>query len=359
MHSPRANFLVDSAVVSITEKLLSGAGGWQAMKTARDIMKAGRASGATYKASLLSGEVREGQKTYRAGLRIRSASDIENICACRESREWGKICAHSVAVGLAYLAPVAAPPSIPPSDVPPLAALHLVSRDEPGATPVALHFILSPNFRATWVKGEVMVCLEAEFHGRRVMLDALPHDQPFGCEDGDLAIVEYLSGSLGRAAAGMNMLGASAFLDLLPILRGHPRLSFGRANAFRVSPEIHRPEIILRHAGEGFEIIARPRAGEMFLVAGSNAWLLRDADFFEIGNHLPLRLTNTLREPSESKASASTSFSLSNFHSGGRQRARTSSGSFAPHRGGRSALLLPQGGRFLAAIACGASVPLW
>ena len=71
MHSPRANFLVDSAVVSITEKLLSGAGGWQAMKTARDIMKAGRASGATYKASLLSGEVREGQKTYRAGLRIR------------------------------------------------------------------------------------------------------------------------------------------------------------------------------------------------------------------------------------------------------------------------------------------------
>ena len=114
---------------------------------------------------------------------------------------------------------------------PPRAASHLVSWDEPGATPVALHFILPPNFRAAWAKGEVMVCVEAEFDGRRVMLDALPREQRFGCDDGDLAIIEYLSDSLGRAAAGMNMLGASAFLDLLPILRGHPRLSFGKAKA--------------------------------------------------------------------------------------------------------------------------------
>ena len=101
---------------AITEKLLSGAGGWQAMKAARELLKAGCVSAATYEPPLLAGQVREGQKTYRAGLRIRSASDIENICTCRESREWGKICAHSLAVGLAYLAPVAAPQSIPPND---------------------------------------------------------------------------------------------------------------------------------------------------------------------------------------------------------------------------------------------------
>ena len=91
--------------IAITEKLLSGAGGWEAMKAARELLKAGCVSAATYEPPLLAGQVREGQKTYRAGLRIRSASDIENICTCRESREWGKICAHSLAVGLAYLAP--------------------------------------------------------------------------------------------------------------------------------------------------------------------------------------------------------------------------------------------------------------
>jgi hypothetical protein len=283
--------------IAITERLLSGAGGWEAMKAARELWKAGCVSAATYEPPLLVGQVREGQKTYRTGLRIRSANDIENICTCRESREWGKICAHSLAVGLAYLAPAIPPQSIPPYDTPPRTPSHFVSRNEPGATPVALHFILPPNFRAAWTKGEIMVCVEAEFNGRRVMLDALPRGQRFGCGDGDLAVIEYLSDSLGRAAAGMNMLSASAFLELLPILRGHPCLSFGRAPAFRVSPEIHRAEIILRQAGQGFEILAQPHTGEMFLVAGSTAWLLRDTDFFEIGTHLPLRLTNALREP--------------------------------------------------------------
>ena len=134
----------------MTEKLLSGAGGWEAMKAARELLKAGSVSAATYEPPLLAGQVREGQKTYRAGLRIRSASDVENICTCRESREWGKICAHSVAVGLAYLAPTILPQSIPPNDAPPRVPSCLVSRDGPGTTPVALHFILPPNFRAAW-----------------------------------------------------------------------------------------------------------------------------------------------------------------------------------------------------------------
>jgi superfamily II DNA or RNA helicase len=299
---------VDSVAIPITEKLLSGAGGWQAMKAARELWKAGCVSGANYEPPLLVGQVCEGQKTYRAGLRIRSASDIENICTCRESREWGKICAHSVAVGLAHLASAIAPQSIPPNDTPPRVPSFLASRDEPGTTPLVLHFILPPNFRAAWAKGEVIVYVEAEFDGRRVMLDVLPRERRFGCDDDDLAAIEYLSGSLGRAAAGLNMLGASDFLDLLPVMRGHPRLSFGKGKVARVSTEIHRPCIILRRAGEGFEIIAKPRAGEMFLFAGSNAWLLRDTDFFEIGTHLPLRLTNALREPVRIKSERADEF---------------------------------------------------
>ena len=75
------------------------------MKAAGELVQAGRASAVTYEPPLLAGEVREGQKRYRAGLRIRGPSDLENICTCRESREWGKICAHSLAVGLAWLGP--------------------------------------------------------------------------------------------------------------------------------------------------------------------------------------------------------------------------------------------------------------
>jgi hypothetical protein len=93
------------SAIPITEKLLLNARGWQAMKPARELLKGGRVSEAKYEPPLLSGYVREGGKKYRSGLRIKTALDVENLCSCWESRSAGKICAHSVAVGLCYLNP--------------------------------------------------------------------------------------------------------------------------------------------------------------------------------------------------------------------------------------------------------------
>jgi hypothetical protein len=66
------------SAIPITEKLLLNAGGWQAMKPARELLKGGRVSQAKYEPPLLSGYVREGGKNYRSGLRIKSALDVEN-----------------------------------------------------------------------------------------------------------------------------------------------------------------------------------------------------------------------------------------------------------------------------------------
>lgn len=281
---------MESVAIPITEKLLSGAGGWQAMKAARELLKAGCVSAATSKPPLLAGQVREGQKTYRAGLRIRSASDIENICACRESREWGKICAHSIAVGLAYLAPAVAAEPTSSSEIAPAAKARFVSLGATDARPIALHFILPPHFRDAWTKQQVMVCAEAELEGRRLMLDALPCGESFGCNDSDLAAIN----SLGTEVANMNILSAVAFLGWLPTLRGHPRLSFGKSVQARVSPEIYRPKIILQRAADGFKLMTEPGENETPLTAGAQAWLLRGAEFLEIGSNLPPSLTSTL-----------------------------------------------------------------
>ncbi len=181
------------------------------MKAARELVKAGRVSDATYEPPLLAGEVREGQKRYRAGLRIRSASDVENICTCRESREWGKICAHSLAVGLAWLAPPAPAPVLSVSENAGTPPSRFVSLGEAGARPIVLHFILPPNFRAAWEKRQVMICIEAEMAGRRLMLDALPRNEQFGCDDSDLIALN----SLGEEAAAVNLLSGSAFLQWL------------------------------------------------------------------------------------------------------------------------------------------------
>jgi superfamily II DNA or RNA helicase len=278
--------------IGITEKLLSGAGGWEAMKAARELVKAGRVSGASYEPPLLAGEVREGQKRYRAGLRIRSASEIENICTCRESREWGKVCAHSLAVGLAWLAPspaLIAGASAPVETTP----ARFTSLGQAGAQPIVLHFILPPNFRAAWERREIMICVEAEMAGRRRMLDALPREERFGCDDPDLIALN----SLGVEAGAVNLLSGSAFLRWLAAVRGHPRLSFGRSGPARIRAEVYRPQIVLQRLGEIFELSARLGANELPLVVGSEAWLWRGSDFFEIGNNLPPRLATALSEP--------------------------------------------------------------
>jgi len=285
---------VDSAVVAITEKLLSGAGGWQAMKAGRELLQAGRVSEANYEPPLLTGAVREGAKNYRAGLRVRSANDIENICTCRESREWGTICAHSLAVGLAWLAP--GPPAPPPNEIA-MSPPRFVPRDQSGARAIALHFILPPHFRAAWEKGRIMLCVEAEVDGRRVMLEALPRDQTFGCDDFDLGAITSLENSLGAEPLGMNMVSTAAFLDWLLVVRGHPRLSFGKSAPVRVATEFCRPMIVVRRTGDGYEIAAKPGDDGTFLVGQTKAWLLRDDTFFEMGTDLPPRLTNVLATP--------------------------------------------------------------
>ncbi|MEI9893111.1 MAG: SWIM zinc finger family protein [Chthoniobacter sp.] len=99
-------------MIPITERFLSDAGGWQALKQARSLQQMGRVIAAQYEPPLLEGRVREGEQEYRTGLKILSASKVENLCTCRESRQRGVICAHALAVGLEIIKPrVAAAPA--------------------------------------------------------------------------------------------------------------------------------------------------------------------------------------------------------------------------------------------------------
>jgi len=87
------------------ERFLSDAGGCQALKQARALHQMGRVLEAAYEPPLLQGRVKEGQSEFRSGLKILSVSNVENLCTCRESRQRGVICAHSLAVGLEIIQP--------------------------------------------------------------------------------------------------------------------------------------------------------------------------------------------------------------------------------------------------------------
>src|SRR5436190_7461724 len=89
--------------VQLTETLLSKAAGWEAMKRARVYLQQGEVVSSYWEPPLLRGVVQAGEVSFRASMVIKGEIDIENLCSCREAREWGKICAHAVAVGLHWL----------------------------------------------------------------------------------------------------------------------------------------------------------------------------------------------------------------------------------------------------------------
>jgi superfamily II DNA or RNA helicase len=302
--------------IPITEKLLLNAGGWQAMKPARELLKSGRVSEAKYEASLLSGYVREGAKNYRSGLRIKSAIDVENLCSCWESRSAGKICAHSVAVGLGYLNAPAAVVAVPnePTMAEAPAGPQFVAADSADAALTTLHMILPPNFASAWQKGQIMIVVEAEVSRNRTLVSALPKKNTFAVDDADRVLIEGLRAVPAIFEGGMAILSRDAFLRLLPALQNHPRVTFGKATQATISSAALRPELLVESRGEG-SIAVRANFSRtidheqehehdyedqekpLILWNATEAWVLRNNEFVRCGEALPAGSTHLIERP--------------------------------------------------------------
>lgn len=285
--------------IPITEKFLLNAGGWQAMKPARELLKSGRVSEAKYEPPLLRGYVREGAKNYRSGLRIKSAIDVENLCSCWESRSAGKICAHSVAVGLGYLNPPAAVVAMPNEPTVPEAQAgpQFVAADSAGAALTTLHVILPPNFPGAWQKGQVMIVVEAEVSRNRTLVSALPKKNTFAFDGADLVLIESLRAVPAIFESGMAILSRDAFLRLLPALQNHPRVTFGKATQATISSAALRPELMVESRGEGISVKANFSSNALLLWNATDVWLLQNNEFVRCGEALPAGATHLIERP--------------------------------------------------------------
>jgi superfamily II DNA or RNA helicase len=287
-----------STTIPLTEKLLINAGGWPAMKAARDIVKAGRVSEAQYEAPLLTGFVREGAKNFRSGLRIKNAIDVENLCTCWESRSSGKICGHSVAVGLAILRPVPAIVPDPPKIEEAAPRPEFVAIGSERAKPAKLHLILPPNFMSAWAKGQVMLVVEAEVGANRTLLSALPKKATFACDEFDLALIEGLGALPAIFGSGMALSSRDSFLRLLPSLENHPRVTFGKNESATISSAAVRAKLeVKQRANGGITVTARPMPNTMLLWNATDAWLLRGREFVRCGEALPAGAPHLLGSP--------------------------------------------------------------
>src|ERR1035437_3871882 len=221
--------------VELTEALLAKAAGWDVMKRARAYLEQGQVASSYWAPPLLRGVVRSSESSYRASMVIHNDIDIENLCNCREARQWGKICAHGVAVGLHWLkaqktapAPARSSPALPVRKTPML-------QRESGGEPAALFIILPPNFDQALVRSKVMLVLEAKWGGGRCPLNALPKGRAFAFSSQDDAIIGQLETLTNGETPALLQMDVKDFATLIPLLVDHENITLGKASAVTVT----------------------------------------------------------------------------------------------------------------------------
>jgi superfamily II DNA or RNA helicase len=220
--------------VELTEALLSKAAGWDVMKQARACVRQGQALSSHWAPPLLRGVVQAGDVSHRASLIIKSATDMENLCTCREAREWGKICAHVVAVGLHWLEGQKGGKTTEPTGAPSVKKHSGLMCDASGE-PAELFIILPPNFAQALARGKIMLVLEAKWSGGRLPLNALPKNKAFAFSRADSAAVEAIEAEANGETPAVLPLDLNAFAALLPALAGHPNITLGKNSPVTVT----------------------------------------------------------------------------------------------------------------------------
>src|SRR5580658_9245100 len=273
--------------LQLSDILLAKLAGWEVVKQARGLVASGRVLSSEWQPPHLRGAVQEGSATYRAGLVIRSASDADNLCPCRDSRQRGLICAHSVAAGLHFLkGPVAAPaPTATPQPTPPPPKAPGLLRAPPSQAgePLELFLILPPNFAAAAARGKVMLYIEGKWRKGRCPLDALPLDTPFSLDDHDAALLDALEEINHGGKPSMVLLESRPLTEILPRLSGHPRVTLGKSQPVQIVPE--PPGLPVRARLETSGEIVLSLAGPMpgCVLAGAAPWIFTGTTLQPLG----------------------------------------------------------------------------
>jgi superfamily II DNA or RNA helicase len=260
--------------IELTEQLLSNAAGWDVMKHARAFLAQGQVLSSYWAPPLLRGVVQAGESSIRASMVIRSGSDIENLCTCREAREWGKICAHGVAVGLHWLAEnqqkptparAAATPAKPQSKTP-----SLLRADN--GEPAELFIILPPNFDQAAARGRIMLVIEARWAGGRCPLNVLPKGRPFTFSAMDNAALDALEKWTAGETPAVLQLETKDFAALLPALAGHPNITLGKTSPVAVSQTPHALPLRATLAAGGEIVLALKEKPAALVMVGDWVW---------------------------------------------------------------------------------------
>ena len=279
--------------VELTEALLAKAAGWDVMKRARACLEQGQVASSYWAPPLLRGVVQSSESSYRASMLIHNDIDIENLCNCREAREWGKICAHGVAVGLHWLkAQKTAPAPARPSPALPVKKTSALLREASGE-PAELFIIFPPNFDQALARGKVMLVFEAKWGGGRCPLNALPKGRAFAFSSQDNTIIEQLETLTNCETPALLQMETKDFAALIPLLVEHENITLGKASAVTVTKTPFKLPLRATLEANGEIILSLKDKTPALVMAGD--WVWQQQTLQPLG--LPTTMKDVFRAP--------------------------------------------------------------
>ena len=237
--------------------------------------------------ALLDRHGQEGAVCYRAGLKVKSQSDAENLCTCRDSRQRGMICAHSIALGIHVIGSktTASTPAVSGFKAPAKPPVKSLLRTQPGENGEAaeLFVILPPNLAQAAAKGRIMLCVEAKWRKGRAPLETLPMDVPFVFTEQDAALLDALQTLAETPAPSILMLEPKQFSGMLPKLIGHPGVTLGRAENVEIAEEPVRLSIRATLDAQGEILLNLAGAAPDGLIRGEPSWIFQHKKLQPLG----------------------------------------------------------------------------
>lgn len=272
--------------VELNEALLQKAAGWDVVKRARAYLQLGQVLSSFWQPPLLRGVVQNDGVSFRASMVIKNEIDIENLCTCRDAREWGKICAHGVAVALHWIeaqkpkateagkstvGEASVPASRPGGNPTPPKKASSLQRAATGE-PAELFLILPPNFEQAIARSKVMVVFEARWGGGRCPLNALPKGRAFAFSPQDNAIIEHIEALADGETPALLQLDGKDFATLLPLLAKHENITLGKANAVTVTRTPYQLPLRVTLEANGEIVFALKEKPGAFVFVGDWVW---------------------------------------------------------------------------------------
>ena len=272
-------------MVKLTQDLLVDAGGWQVLKEARSIHAAGRVREVRHLPPLLTGLVKVGATEYRAGLRIDSVQQIENLCTCPDATRRGIVCAHSIAVALEIMQPAPKHAALEIATLPTPPSASFLSLTAAGPE-VKLHVLLPIKFAAAWEKNSLQIVLEVESGSQRKPLGAWSQPPPWRAEWSDIRLADTLSTWMDGQRLSVLVVDRDQMAKLLGALAGHPRVTFGKTQEVHLSEEGLRPPLRTEAMPDG-SLRLQSLLGGSLMQAQSALWRLEQDVLQPIASGLP------------------------------------------------------------------------